>query len=247
MEKFDKQYSGLGRKRLCGSDICKHWRCYFPIDKINIKVSDSNYKVAPITDCRIEQLSKRIDIKGKRILELGCLEEVHSFMLQILGVGEVIAIEGRRENFLKSLIVKNTFNLDKCKFLFGDLNTILPILSDPFDLCLALGILYHLKNSVAIIYRIAELADSIFVWTHYATNDYPEGSASEVIHKHHTYCGKYIREDNKHYLSGLQKNSFWIFEEDFLRVVKDTGFKNIDLIQKEKHGHGLAMTFLARK
>lgn len=228
-----------------GFNIYENWHCKFPIEKLTV---ENEQQEIVISEPRIEQLAKRLHLEGMRVLELGCLEGMHSWILQKLGVKEVIAIEGRRENFLKCLIVKNAFALDRCKFLFGDLNKILPSLSGPFDLCVALGVLYHFENPVAIIYRIGQLAESIFVWTHYATVDYPKGCAvEEIAYQEKIYGGKYMGEDTSHYLSGLQGKSFMMFEEDIFKVVKDAGFKNIDLLGKEQHEHGPAMTFLARK
>lgn len=229
---------------LYGFKIFENWHCKFPFEGLSIE--DYQQKIM-LSEPRINQLSKRINLEGKTVLELGCLEGVHSLMLQNLGVKKVVGIEGRKENFLKCLIVKNAFNLNRCKFLFGDLNKILSVLSGPFDICLALGVLYHLEDPLSAIYRIAELTNRLFVWSHYSTKDEPKGPLIEVEYQGNICHGKYVGEDIKHYLSGLNKKSFWIFEDDFLKVVEKTGFKYIDLIQKEKHEHGPAMTFLAQK
>jgi SAM-dependent methyltransferase len=211
------------------------WHCSFPKD-----INDA-------TDPRIEELAKRFDVKGARVLELGCLEGMHSLILQKLGAKEVIAIEGREDNFKKCLIVKNVLTLDRCKFLLGDLNDVMPQLSGEFDLCLALGILYHLDDSVEVIYRIAKMASRIFVWSHYAILEFPYGQISEIRYNGRVYRGKHVTEDTDHYLSGLDKMSFWLLEEDLIKVVRDAGFNKIDIISKEKHEHGPAITFLAQK
>lgn len=236
----------LKKKQLYGFDVYKNWHCKFPTEGLFI---EGEQKKILMSEPRIDQLSKRLNLENMRILELGCLEGFHSLMLQMLGVKEVIAIEARRENFLKCLIVKNAFVLGKCRFLFGDLNSILPALSGHFDLCLALGILYHLMNPVSVIYRIAELAESIFVWTHYVSGDFPKGPLAEINYKGCVYYGKYVGEGiiRKHYLSGLEKRSFWMFERDLFKAVKDAGFRHIDLVGKEQHKYGPAMTFLAQK
>jgi SAM-dependent methyltransferase len=227
-----------------GFNIYKNWHCRFPIEKLSV---ESEPQKILISEPKIGQLAKRLNLEGMRILELGCLEGMHSLILQRLGAKEIIAIEGRKENFLKCLIAKNAFKLDMCKFLFGNVNSILSVLSGPFDLCLALGIFYHLENPVKVIHRIGQLAERIFVWTHYAIDDYPKGPMLEIKYQGGIYCGKYVREDTVNYLSGLQKKSFWMFEDDVLKAVKNAGFNNIDLIQKERHEHGPAMTFLAQK
>lgn len=228
----------------CGFSIYENWHCGFPVKNLNVNIKLQEIE---ISEPRIEQMSKRLNVKGARIIELGCLEGMHSLILQRLGAKEIIAVEARKENFLKCLIVKNAFNLDSCKFLFGDLNLILSSLSGGFDLCLALGILYHLRDPVSVIYRIAQLAASAFVWTHYSTEEFPQGPLVKIRHNGCVYRGKYVKEDTGYYLSGLQEKSFWIFEDDILKAVKEAGFNNVELIQKERHEHGPAMTFLASK
>lgn len=216
-------------------NTCGRWHCSFPKD-----INDA-------TEPRIEELAKRFDIAGARVLELGCLEGMHSLILQKLGAREVIAIEGRQENFSKCLIVKNAYALDRCRFLFGDLNDILPTVSGPFDLCLALGVIYHLDDPVKTIYQIAKMASRIFVWSHYAIPEFPAGEISEIRYNGCVYRGKHVTEDTDHYLSGLDKMSFWLLEEDLIKVVHDAGFNKIDIVAKEKHEHGPAITFLAQK
>lgn len=226
-----------------GFNMYNYWHCKFPIDKLSI----DRYGEVMISEPRIDQLIKRLSLKDMRVLELGCLEGMHSFIMHNLGAREITAIEGRKDNFLKCLIVKNAFQLDKCRFLLGDLNEILASVSGVFDLCLALGIIYHLTSPVEAIYKLAELSNKLFVWTHYATKSYPQGVLVDIKYKGCIYRGKYVGEDTSHYLSGLNRHSFWIFEEDILKVIKDAGFKSIELITKEEHEHGPAMTFLASK
>lgn len=226
-----------------GEGIFSNWHCRFPFERL--AASDKKYPF--LSEPRIEELLKRVKIEGAEVLELGCLEGMHSLILQERGAGRVTAIEGRRENFLKCLTIKNAFNLKRCRFLYGDLNKVLPVLSGRFDLCLALGVLYHLRDPVSLVYRIAGLSDKLFVWTHYCTEDYPGARTTEIDYRGKSYRGKRVREDTGDYLSGLEGESFWMYEQDLLRLVKDAGFGKLDLIGKQEHEHGPAMTFLAEK
>lgn len=234
----------MSKNQLYGFNFWKNWHCKFPFEELPVQGEPQR---TLISEPRIEQLAKRLNLKGAHILELGCLEGMHSLILQNLGAKEIIAIEGREENFLKCLIVKNAFKLDNCKFLFGNIDDILGSLSRKFDLCLALGVLYHLDDPISVVYRISELTDKLFVWTHYCSEDYPEGPTSEIRYRGSIYRGRTVGEDLEDYLSGLDGESFWMFEDDLLKLTKDAGFQNIDLIEKEKHAHGPAMTFLAQK
>ena len=231
-------------KELYGFYIHKNWHCTLPFEQLSVETDPSTILMS---ERRINALTQNFDLKNCRILELGCLEGVHTFMLQMLGAKQVLSIEGRAENFLKCLAIKNAFKLDRCKFLYGDVNEILPLLEGPFELCLAVGILYHLKDPLSIIYHLGQIAQSLFVWTHYATKDFPRGQLREVNYQGNVYRGKYVKEDTTHYLSGLGTVSFWMLQDDIIRAVQDAGFTQIDFVEKEQHENGPAITFLVRK
>ena len=239
---LDLNYTNLNMAEPFGFNLFKNWHNDFHLDKLSIAAPPC---LPP--DPRIEILSKRIPLAGLRILELGCLEGLHSLNLQSFGAAEVTAIEGKAGNFLKSLVVKNAFNLDRCSFILGDLRKVITNFKCPFDVCVALGILYHLREPFSVIYRIAQLTDNLFAWTHYSNNDFPNSPLVEINYAGRRYRGKYICEDTRFYLSGLENKSFWIYEEDIPRVLNDSGFKHIEIINKEKAKNGPAVTFLARK
>ncbi|MDD5255174.1 MAG: class I SAM-dependent methyltransferase [Candidatus Omnitrophica bacterium] len=228
-----------------GFDLWQKWHCYFPFQEAAARRAVAPPVLTP--EPRIAELCRRLDPKGLRILELGSMEGAHSYMLESLGAREVLAVEGRKDNFLRSLIIKNAFSLDKCRFLLGDFKEVLGGLEGGFDLCLALGVLYHLENPAETVYRIGELSASFFVWSHYATPDYPATAEARVSHASKSYRGKFVLEDTEHYTSGLSPRSFWLFEDQLLALINDAGFKHIDVVAKERHEHGPAITLFASR
>jgi len=236
----------MGRdiKSLYGIDINQKWHTPFIFDYLGF---GSNKSLKSIQEPRINELAKRVDPRGKRILEIGCLEGLHSLILHELGAKEIISIEARKESFLRCLILKNAFNLKNCTFLLGDVKVVLPQLEGHFDLCLAVGILYHLSDPFSAVFKIAELADSVFVWTHYVDSDDVQGQISTIQYKQHNYSGRYVSEDTSHYLSGIENQSLWLTQGSLFDLFGNAGFKNIDLIYKEDHEHGPAIAFLASK
>jgi len=235
----------MSEPALYGYTIWPKWHCYFPFNGLSVSGERAHIPLNP--EPRIAELFRKVDLKGLNILELGSMEGAHSYMLESLGAGEVLAIEGRMENFLKSLVVKNAFGLKKCTFLLGDFQEVLASLAGGFDLCLALGVLYHLENPVKTLHDIAALSRMLYIWSHYATDDFPEGKAAQIEYASKVYQGKHVREDAHVYTSGLSGRSFWMFEEELLRSIRDAGFKEIDVISKERHEHGPAITLLAKK
>jgi len=231
--------------KLLGLQLYKDWHSNFPREHLSL---ESVFPEMVLSEERIDKLAQRMNLKDMRILELGCLEGAHSLIMQKLGVKEILSVEGRKDNFLKCLIVKNAFGLDKCRFVLGDLEEILPCLSKQFDICFASGILYHLVNPIAALFRISELTTKgLFVWTHYSTAQSPKGPLLKIEYNGRAHRGKHVRENLEDCLSGLSRDSFWMLEEDLFAAVRECGFGNIEVIQREVHKHGPAVTFLARK
>jgi len=230
--------------QLYGFEIFKNWVGNFLFDEISV-LGESKSGV-PYIEC-INDIRKRINLEGRVVLDLGCLEGMHSSLLQGFGAKKVVSIEGRKVNFLRSLIVKNAFKLDRCEFLFGKVDEVLASFSGKFDLCLASGILYHLNNPVALLDRVGQLSNSLFVWSHYADDRHPDGWPGEIKWNKHIYRGKYVNENLDNVVGGLDKKVFWLFEEDLLAAVRNAGFGSIEIIRKEKHEHGPAITFWGTK
>jgi spermidine synthase len=81
-----------------------------------------------------------------RVLELGPLEGGHTYQFEKMGVAEIIAVESNAEAFLKCLIVKNLFGLQKARFLLGDFVEFLKQNTNRYDLIFCCGVLYHMQD-----------------------------------------------------------------------------------------------------
>ena len=230
--------------QLYGFEIFRKWVGNFSFKEISVL---GQSKPGVPAELKINEIRGKINLEGLTVLDLGCLEGMHASLLQGYGAKKVVAIEGRGENFLKALIVKNAFKLDKCEFLFGDVNEVLASFSSNFDLCLASGILYHLSNPIDLLYRVGQLSSNLFVWTHYADERIPLGPTEKIIRGNHIYQGKYFTEGANNSVGGLEERVFWLFEQDLLAAVKDAGFSSIEIIKKEKHANGPAITLWATK
>ena len=112
----------------------------------------------------IEQLG---GITGFHILELGPLEGGHSYMLEQNGAASVFAVEGNTRAYIKCLITKEVLGLKRVKFGCGDFCTYLSQTSKHFDMILASGVLYHMRDPVSLIAEIARHTNRVYLWTHY--------------------------------------------------------------------------------
>lgn len=109
-------------------------------------------------------------VEDQRVLELGPLEGGHTFMLDRFGAAEVTAIEGNTRAFLRCLVVKELLGIPSAHFLCGDF---VPFLQDAvdrgehWDLCLAVGVLYHQQDPVGLLELVTKVSDRLLLWTHY--------------------------------------------------------------------------------
>ena len=123
-------------------------------------------------DARINWITEQIGgFQAKTVLELGPLEAGHSYMMQQNGAESILAVEANSRAYLKCLIIKEMFQLDRVRFLYGDFIEFLKFSEARFDFCMASGVLYHMRNPIELIDLIAQAADQVFIWTHYYDAD----------------------------------------------------------------------------
>lgn len=170
---------------------------------------------------------------NKRILELGALEGAHTKMMIEAGAREVIAIEGLSDCWLRCLVVKAAFELDKAKFLFCDFcNYVANYKGEKFDFVSAAGVLYHQTNPAQLIFDLAKITDTVIVWAQVASASKPSAIESTVESSGNTYKGKKnnyngTRLTSASYCGGLHDEAFWMYPDEMKRCFKDAGFVNI--------------------
>lgn len=179
----------------------------------------------------IEELSGGLN--GMSILELGPYEGYYSVALEARGIKENLSIEANAANFLKCLVVKNHYNLNKTHFMLGDLNCHLRESKEKYDLVLASGILYHLFDPYEALENIISKTDRIAICTTYY---HPEiqgfkftGNTRvvnfpdlEPLTLHERFNPRVI-PGKKH---GVE-SAAWMFEiDDLLRYLEYRGFEN---------------------
>lgn len=102
----------------------------------------------------------RRDPKALRALDLGCLEGHYTEVLADVGVGDIVAVEWSDEHIARARFVLN--ELKGCanvSVVQGDVEDpmLLPSLGH-FDIVILHGLLYHMRNPVALMDRVARLA-----------------------------------------------------------------------------------------
>jgi len=200
-------------------------------------------------------------IHGMRVVELGPLEGGHSFMLDRAGAASVLAIESNRRAFLKCLIVKELLGLPSVQFVMGDFREYFDGAPHRFDLCVASGVLYHMREPVALLSQIAAQCDRLFLWTHYYDDKIIEGNTN----LRHRFKDTVQRTDGEfsyelhhyNYLEGLELAGFcggnapfshWLTREGLFGALQHSGFREIRVNDEEPmHQHGPCLSLLALK
>jgi hypothetical protein len=112
-------------------------------------------------------LSRIGPLRRRSVLELGPLEGGHAYMLERAGAARIVSIEANSRAYLKCLIVAQLFGLRRTGFLHGDFIDYLDQDPASFDVALASGVLYHMRDPVRLIAKLAGRCRDLLVWTHY--------------------------------------------------------------------------------
>ena len=192
-----------------------------------------------------------IGVQGKRILELGPLEGAQTKRLIDEGAKEVIAVEGLSNCFLKCLIVKEIFRLNKATFIFGDFSHYIKSYTGmKFDFVMASGVLYHQPNPAQLIYDLARITDTVAVWSQVASADRPsneEGIAQVIGNEYHGKIMRWGEVRHEDYCASLSDIGFWMYPDEMMRCFMDAGFNNIVKKQCDATVNGECLLFVARK
>jgi SAM-dependent methyltransferase len=209
-------------------------------------------------DQRIKYIAYFLDLRDKRVLELGPLEGHHSIILEKLGVRENIAVESRADNLAKCNRVKEKYRLDRTTFVHQDLENLYrgkekPHFSGPFDLVFCCGLLYHFPDPLQALRWFREQSTSLFLGTHYVEtmeikSYQPPTFADDGPYRDHghQYAGLWAKEGGeKDPISGMSSRSFWPYEADLLAMLRDAGYANISVLGKDLQNHSPHITLLA--
>jgi SAM-dependent methyltransferase len=98
------------------------------------------------------------DLRGKRVLDLACLEGMYSLELARRGA-DVVAIEGREANLAKARFAARATGVDGVDWRLGDVRDLSREEHGEFDVVLCLGILYHLARED--VFRFVESMASV--------------------------------------------------------------------------------------
>jgi hypothetical protein len=151
--------------------------------------------------------------------------------------------------------------MKRSSFILGDFVEFLRETQQTFDVCLASGVLYHMKNPAELLGLIAKVCDEAIIWTHYYDRKYLEAKpgfkrqfSGQELATHdgfqHTLYKQHYRAALKWtgFCGGSDKYSYWMNYDDILRCLRHFGFSRIEISHHEPdHPHGPAFCLFCAK
>lgn len=219
-------------------------------------------KAGLFDDGRIKWFEERLGgFAGRRVLELGPLEGGHTHMMTKRGA-QVLAIESNRGAWIRCVVAKDALCMSGATFLLGDFRKYLEARPEHFDFVLASGVLYHMTDPVQMLENLAEIGQSIGLWTHYFDEDGLKrrpGIRDKFDYKPRIATTRHGRQvplydqsyrealDWAGFCGGAASASVWMSRQGIIGVLEDEGFVVETGVEQADHPHGPAFCVFARK
>jgi hypothetical protein len=201
-------------------------------------------------DPRLHWLIERLgDIKDYRVLELGPLEGGHTAMLHAAGAA-VDAVEANSRCYLKCLVTKELLDLDRARILRGEGNAYLAETTIRYDLVVASGILYHMRDPLRFLDLVSGASDRLMLWTHYydaalipdkerrrfqlPPENVELGGHTYTLHPHSYFESR----GSARFSGGPAETANWMERDDLLHRLGVLGYDRIEVRADEEHPDG---------
>jgi SAM-dependent methyltransferase len=186
-------------------------------------------------------------LAGRTVVDLGCLEGGFALEFGRLGAERVVGIEARSVSVRRCEMARDLLGLDRVEFVQADIKDELARHTDGFDVVFAAGILYHLSDPAAFLRLMRAACRGVaLIDTHVSHVDaITHGCSDQVVSRASTgsdyrgrLFGEYEPDTDTESREGLlwaawsDAASFWPFEDDLVRMLRDAGFSHVDKIER---------------
>ena len=185
------------------------------------------------------------DLRGKRVLDVGCLEGGYTVTFARLGAREAVGLEIRETNLRRCRFLAERLRLANVRFVKGDARELSSAQLGVFDAIFAAGILYHLADPYAFLERCFEVCSDVLVLdTHVASErGWSHGCSERMVEREwrgRRYAGREALED----MEGLPVEeiealnwaawghtvAFWPTEPSLVDMLRDVGFEYVSKV-----------------
>lgn len=130
-----------------------------------------------------EKLGFPTDLRGKRVLDVGCADGYYSFICEKRGAEEVIAIDYRQPT-ASGFSVAASILESNVKHVIDNVYDISPEKYGTFDFIIFVGVLYHLRNPLFALDNLRKMAKpdaTVLIESHIADDEIRETLRSEDL------------------------------------------------------------------
>jgi len=144
------------------------WFYEFDLGELGRTTSELPPDVLPIHRTRLAMVESVVDrhfhgrLPGVRCLDLGCHEGFYAVAMAGKGMREVRGIDVRASSLTKARFVAEALGLTNLVYEERNVED-LKDLGAPYDLCLFLGILYHLENPILALRQVSRLTGELCI------------------------------------------------------------------------------------
>ena len=168
-------------------------------------------------------------VKGKRVLDLFCANGAFSFETALAGATQVVGMESSPERIECARFIASTLNgKGICvapDFVTGDVYDLARTFTEPFDVVLCLGGLYHIPDPPHVLSQIRSLTkERLIVQT------------SSILAKRGNWAKFIVREDqrNRGLTSVVGGRGAWFFTVTcFENMLRHAGFRIVQSAQPD--------------
>jgi SAM-dependent methyltransferase len=202
-------------------------------------------KPEPVPDRRALLLDERFGLADKHVLEFGCFEGIHTVGLMRFAA-RVTAVDARIENVAKTILRTALYGYHPRVFLH-DVDRV-PADYDQLqaDVLHHVGVLYHLRDPVRHLLEIGRYVRlGVMLDTHYALEEEAqlvyEANGREYRYK------RFQEQGRADVFSGLGPSSRWLSLGVITSLLQETGFANVEVIEKRQERNGPRVLLIARR
>ena len=126
-------------------------------------------EILPIHQTRLDMVSSLVERHfGKRLpqircIDVGCHEGYYSVAMARKGIREVRGVDVRETNLEKARLVAEVFGLRNLVYQQMDCENLRAEETGKFELCLFLGLLYHLENPMLCLRNVSRVTSELCI------------------------------------------------------------------------------------
>ena len=144
------------------------WFYDFDLGELGHTTSELPDDVRPIHQTRLAMVERVVDehfrgrIQQVRCIDIGCHEGFYAVAMARKGMREVRGIDVRAASLNKARFVADALALPNVTYEERNVEE-MPADTEPFDLCLFLGVLYHLENQIRSLRAISRITREVCI------------------------------------------------------------------------------------